>query len=179
MEPMERTRHPTRFRWGVLAALVVFFSFFLLLRFEWGPNRAFRVAFLGHELLSYGAHEHVPRAEERPAASPDLPPPPPAPAEEFVVVERMPELIGGLASIQRAVRYPDLAKKAGIEGRVIVQFVVDERGRVVDPVVVRGLGAGCDEAAVRAVSRARFRPGTRHGKPVKVKMSVPITFRLG
>ena len=170
MEPMERTRHPTRSRRGVLAALVVFFSFFLLLRFEWGPGRAFRVAFLGHELLSYGAP-----AEERPAASPDLPPP----AEEFVVVERMPELIGGLASIQRAVRYPDLAKKAGIEGRVIVQFVVDERGRVVDPVVVRGLGAGCDEAAVRAVSRARFRPGTRHGEPVKVKMTVPITFRLG
>ncbi|WP_457652901.1 energy transducer TonB [Rhodocaloribacter sp.] len=172
---MERIRHPTRPRWGMLAALAVFFAFFLLLRFEWGPNRAFRVAFLGHDLMRFGAHEAL-RAEEPTAVSPVLPP---APPEAFVVVERMPELIGGLASIQRVVRYPALAKKAGIEGRVIVQFVVDEQGRVVDPVVVRGLGAGCDEEAVRAVRRARFRPGTQRGEPVKVKMSVPILFRLG
>ncbi len=115
----------------------------------------------------------------------DLPPPPP-PAEEeeepepeiFVIVEEMPQLIGGLAEIQKKIRYPEIAKKAGVEGRVIVQFVVDEQGRVVDPVVVRGIGAGCDEEAVRAVSQARFKPGRQRGKPVKVKMSLPITFRL-
>jgi len=145
----------------MLAALAIFFTFFLLLRVEWGPHRDVRVALLGHELLNLGTHEAPPAVEE------------------FAVVERMPELIGGLASIHRAVRYPVLAKKAGIEGRVIVQFVVDEQGRVVDPVVVRGLGAGCDEEAVRAVRRARFRPGTQRGVPVKVKMSVPVTFRLG
>ncbi|GIV58848.1 MAG: hypothetical protein KatS3mg042_1761 [Rhodothermaceae bacterium] len=114
----------------------------------------------------------------------DLPPPPP-PAEEeepepeiFVIVEEMPELIGGLASIQSQIRYPEIAKKAGVEGRVIVQFVVDEQGRVVDPVVVRGIGAGCDEEAIRAVKQAKFKPGKQRGKPVKVKMSLPITFKL-
>ena len=115
----------------------------------------------------------------------DLPPPPP-PAEKeeepepeiFVIVEDMPQLIGGLGSLQKKIRYPEIAKKAGVEGRVIVQFVVDEQGRVVDPVVVRGIGAGCDEEAVRAVSQARFKPGRQRGKPVKVKMSLPITFKL-
>jgi len=113
----------------------------------------------------------------------DLPPPPPTKEEEpepeiFVIVEDMPELIGGLGSLQKNIRYPEIAKKAGVEGRVIVQFVVNEQGRVVDPVVVRGIGAGCDEEAIRAVMLARFKPGKQRGKPVKVKMSLPITFKL-
>ncbi len=113
------------------------------------------------------------------------PPPPPVEEEEeetepeiFVIVEEMPELIGGLSSIQSKIRYPEIAKKAGVEGRVIVQFVVDENGGVQDPVVVRGIGAGCDEEAVRAVRQAQFTPGKQRGKAVKVKMSLPITFRL-
>jgi protein TonB len=115
----------------------------------------------------------------------DLPPPPPPPAEEeepepeiFVIVETMPELIGGLQSVQKMISYPPIAKKAGVEGRVIVQFVVNEQGNVVDPVVVRGIGAGCDDEAIRAVSQAKFKPGKQRGKPVKVKMSLPITFKL-
>ena len=113
-------------------------------------------------------------------------PPPPPPAEEeveqepeiFVIVEQMPELIGGLASIQKKINYPEIAKKAGVEGRVIVQFVVDEGGNVQDPQVVRGIGAGCDEEAIRAVKQAKFEPGKQRGKSVKVKMSLPITFKL-
>ncbi|NBC15998.1 MAG: TonB family protein [Bacteroidetes bacterium] len=116
----------------------------------------------------------------------DLPPPPPEEEEEeeepepevFVVVENMPELIGGLGSIQKQIEYPEIARKAGVEGRVIVQFVVDENGNVQDPVVVRGIGAGCDEEALRVVREAKFQPGKQRGKPVKVKMSLPITFRL-
>ncbi|MDX1741851.1 MAG: energy transducer TonB [Rhodothermales bacterium] len=116
----------------------------------------------------------------------DLPPPPPPAAEEeeeaepeiFVIVEDMPELIGGLESVQKRINYPPIAKKAGVEGRVIVQFVVDEAGSVVDPVVVRGIGAGCDDEAIRAVSLAKFKPGKQRGKPVRVKMSLPITFKL-
>ncbi len=120
----------------------------------------------------------------------DLPPPPPpaAPKEEkaapepepeiFVIVEEMPELIGGLGSIQSKINYPEIAKKAGVEGRVIVQFVVNEQGQVVDPVVVRGIGAGCDEEAIRAVMTAKFKPGKQRGKAVRVKMSLPITFKL-
>jgi periplasmic protein TonB len=114
------------------------------------------------------------------------PPPPPPPREEpraaepeiFVIVEEMPELVGGLASIQSQIRYPEVARRAGVEGRVFVQFVVDEEGRVVDPVVTRGLGAGLDEEAIRAVSNARFTPGKQRGQPVRVRMSLPITFRL-
>jgi len=116
----------------------------------------------------------------------DLPPPPPPPPSEepepepeiFVIVEQMPELIGGLGDLQKKINYPEIAKKAGVEGRVIVQFVVNEQGAVTDPIVVRGIGAGCDEEAIRAVQQARFTPGMQRGKPVRVKMSLPITFKL-
>ena len=113
----------------------------------------------------------------------NLPPPPPSEEEEeepeiFMIVEQMPELIGGLSAIQSKIKYPEIAKKAGVEGRVFVQFVVNEQGAVVDPVVVRGIGAGCDEEAVRAVSQAKFKPGRQRGKAVQVKMSLPITFKL-
>lgn len=116
----------------------------------------------------------------------NLPPPPPAEEKKeeepepeiFVVVEEMPDLIGGLAEIQKNIRYPEIARKAGVEGRVIIQFVVDESGNVVDPTVVRGIGAGCDEEALRVVREAKFKPGKQRGKSVKVKMSLPITFKL-
>jgi protein TonB len=115
----------------------------------------------------------------------DLPPPPTRKQtveeepEIFIVVENEPVLIGGLEGIQKNIRYPELARRAGIEGRVFVQFVVDERGNVIDPVVVRGIGAGCDEAALEAVKKAKFIPGKQRGRPVKVQYALPVTFRLG
>jgi len=119
----------------------------------------------------------------------NTPPPPPAAPEEdveiieeepeiFVIVEEMPELIGGLSSIQQRIKYPEIAKKAGVEGRVTVQFVVNEQGNVVDPMVLRGIGAGCDEEAIRAVTEAKFKPGKQRGRPVRVLMSLPINFKL-
>ncbi len=110
-----------------------------------------------------------------------LPPPPPTAEPEpeiFVVVENMPELIGGIAGLQKRVTYPEIAKKAGVEGTVFLQFIVDEEGNVVDPVVMRGIGAGCDEAALEAIRTAKFKPGRQRGKPVKVKFSLPVRFRL-
>ncbi|MEX2405249.1 MAG: energy transducer TonB [Candidatus Paceibacterota bacterium] len=71
-----------------------------------------------------------------------------------------------------------MARKAGVEGRVIVQFIVNEQGQVTEPTVVQGIGAGCDEEAVRAVQTAQFTPGMQRGQPVKVRMSLPISFRL-
>ena len=59
-----------------------------------------------------------------------------------------------------------------------ISFVVDEEGDVTEASVVKGIGAGCDEEAIRAVSEAQFKPGRHHGKNVRVKMSIPITFRL-
>lgn len=114
----------------------------------------------------------------------DLPPPPtPSEAEPdeeqvFTIVEQMPELIGGLRGLQSSIVYPDMAMKAGIEGRVIVQFVIDEQGRVLDPRVVRGIGGGCDEEALKAVTLARFKPGMQRGRPVKVRYNLPISFSL-
>ena len=96
----------------------------------------------------------------------------------FVVVEEMPELIGGLASIQEQIRYPEMARRAGIEGRVFVQFIVDENGNVVDPQIIRGIGGGADEEALRVVSQAEFKPGMQRGRPVSVQYSLPISFRL-
>jgi TonB family protein len=98
--------------------------------------------------------------------------------EIFLVVEDEPQLIGGLEGIQRSVRYPDIARRAGIEGRVFVQFVVNERGEVENPVITRGIGGGCDEAALEAVKQARFVPGKQRGRAVKVQYSLPVTFKL-
>jgi periplasmic protein TonB len=112
------------------------------------------------------------------------PPPPPADDEEeeepevFTIVEDMPELIGGMQAIYQHLRYPEIARKAGIEGRVVVQFIIDEQGNVVDPVVVRGIGGGCDEAAIEAVKQVQFTPGRQRGRAVRVRYSLPITFRL-
>ncbi|MBO6793386.1 MAG: energy transducer TonB [Balneolaceae bacterium] len=115
----------------------------------------------------------------------DLPPPPPKQAVEeefedeiFVVVEQPPELIGGIAGVQKRIVYPELALKVGIEGRVVVQFVVDKEGTVVNPVVMRGIGGGCDEEAIRAVKLAKFQPGMQRGRPVAVRYSLPITFKI-
>lgn len=112
----------------------------------------------------------------------DLPPPPPPQddAEEdfFVVVETMPQLKGGLGDLQRKVRYPEMARRAGIEGRVTVQFIVNEQGKVENPRVIRGIGGGCDEAALDAVKQASFSPGMQRGRPVRVQYSLPIVFRL-
>ncbi|HXO42515.1 MAG TPA: energy transducer TonB, partial [Thermoanaerobaculia bacterium] len=75
--------------------------------------------------------------------------------------------------------YPEDALRAGLEGLVVLEAIVDERGRVGHDIkVVRSLGHGCDEAAVAAVRQWRFRPATRNGKPIKVRRIFPILFRL-
>lgn len=115
-----------------------------------------------------------------------LPPPPKkqeAPKEEseedfFVAVEQMPELKGGLESIQQRIKYPEMARKANIQGRVYVQFIVNEEGEVENPVVLRGIGGGCDEEALRVIKEAKFTPGLQRGRPVRVKYSLPIIFML-
>lgn len=113
----------------------------------------------------------------------DLPPPTPPKSEEtqddfFVVVEQMPQLIGGLASLQKKVRYPEMARRSAIEGRVTIQFIVNEQGKVENPRVIRGIGGGCDEEALKAVMTARFKPGMQRGRPVRVQYSLPIVFRF-
>jgi protein TonB len=111
----------------------------------------------------------------------DVPPPPPREEEEeiyFVAVEDLPEPIGGIGAIQALVVYPEIAKRAGVEGTVYVEAFVDENGNVTRTTVVKGIGAGCDEAAMAAVQKVKFKPGKQRGKPVKVRMSIPIRFKL-
>ena len=89
-----------------------------------------------------------------------------------------PELIGDLSALSAKVNYPEIARKAGVEGKVYVRLVVDEEGNAADVSVVRGIGAGLDEEAVRVISEAKFVPGRKQGKPVKVPMTIPVTFKL-
>lgn len=115
-----------------------------------------------------------------------LPPPPPPSAdveeeeeeEFFVFVEEMPHLKGGLIELQQKIEYPELARRARIEGRVHIQFVVNENGKVENPKVIRGIGGGCDEEALRVVKLAEFTPGLQRGRPVKVQYAMPVFFKL-
>ncbi len=116
-------------------------------------------------------------------AGPLNPPLPPADEDKdesytYTSVEHMPEPVGGMEAIYSRVKYPEIARKAGIEGRVVIQFIVDERGNVVNPTVIRGIGGGCDEAAIDAIRGMRFKPGLQQGRPVKVQFQLPIVFRL-
>jgi len=96
----------------------------------------------------------------------------------FVAVEEMPEPIGGIQSIQSKIKYPEIAKRAGIEGKVYVLAFIDETGNVANAKIIKGIGAGCDEAALDAIKQTKFKPGRQKGKPVKVQVSIPIVFKL-
>ncbi|MFB6279557.1 MAG: TonB family protein, partial [Salinibacter sp.] len=98
--------------------------------------------------------------------------------EVYMVVDNQPELVGGMEALQNAVSYPEMAKEAGVEGRVIVQFVVDENGTVTDPTITRGAHKLLNEAALEAVKEQTFKPGKLEGQSVPVQMSLPVTFRL-
>lgn len=94
----------------------------------------------------------------------------------FIAVEHMPELKGTLAQLQAQIVYPQRALQAGISGMVVVQFVVDKDGMVENPTILRGIGAGCDEEALRVTKMAEFEPGRQRGVPVRVQYSLPFRF---
>jgi protein TonB len=96
----------------------------------------------------------------------------------FEVVEEMPAPVGGLKSIQEKVHYTEIARRAGVEGTVYIQAKINKNGDVVDATVIKGLGAGLDEEALNAVKLTKFVPGKQRGKPVNVKMTIPVKFVL-
>ncbi len=112
-----------------------------------------------------------------------------APEEEatdeiFMVVEDQPEPQGGMAAfyeyVGKNMKYPSQARRMGIEGKVFVQFVVDKDGSISQVQAIKGIGAGCDEEAVRVLREApKWKPGKQRGRPVRVRMVLPITFKLG
>ena len=117
-------------------------------------------------------------------------PPVEAPVEEeeeeviFMVVESMPEFPGGQQALFKYlaenVKYPVIAQENGIQGRVICQFVVNKDGSIVDVVAVRSSGEpSLDKEAIRVIkSMPKWKPGKQRGKPVRVKYTVPVNFRL-
>ena len=103
----------------------------------------------------------------------------------YTYVEQMPELPGGggaaaiAAAIQRAVNYPALAVRNGVEGRLVASFVVNEKGDITDIKIVKGLGSGLDEETIRAIKTLpRFIPGRQNGRAVSVSYTVPLNFNI-
>lgn len=101
----------------------------------------------------------------------------------FVVVEKSPEFPGGddslYAFIGRNIKYPEAAKKNKIEGRVFVTFVIEKDGQVSSAKILRDIGGGCGEEALRVVnSMPKWKPGTQRGNPVRVQFNLPIMFQL-
>ena len=103
--------------------------------------------------------------------------------EVFLIVEQQPSFPGGVEALQKflqkEVQYPEIARKAGVEGRVFVTFVVGKDGKIRDVEVARGIGAGCDEEAIRAIkAMPPWIPGKQRGNAVSVRFSMPIAFKL-
>ena len=101
----------------------------------------------------------------------------------YTIVEQMPEFPGGneklMEFISSNIQYPQEAKEKGVQGRVHVNFVVDTDGCIGDVKVLRGIGGGCDEEAVRVVkSMPQWQPGKQRGKAVKVAYTIPFDFKL-
>ena len=111
-----------------------------------------------------------------------------APEEEaadeiFQFVEDQPTPTGGIkafyAYVGKHMKYPAQARRMGIEGKVYVTFVVGKDGALTDVQVLKGIGAGCDEEAIRVLSGApKWKPGKQRGRPVRVRMQLPIIFKL-
>lgn len=107
----------------------------------------------------------------------------PKEAEIFTVVEENPQFPGGEAALYKylneSIKYPEEAKELGIQGRVFVNFVVETNGSVSNVKVLRGIGGGCDEEAIRVVqSMPKWTPGKQRGIPVRVSYNLPIKFTL-
>jgi len=103
--------------------------------------------------------------------------------EIFTIVESTAEPKGGLAafyqSISEQIKYPAQARRMRVEGKVFVEFIVGKDGKITDVKAVKGIGAGCDEEAVRIIANSPpWNPGKQRGKPVRQRMVLPIIFRL-
>lgn len=99
------------------------------------------------------------------------------------IVETMPSFEGGFGEFYKFVsenlKYPSQARRMQIEGKVFVHFIVDKDGSLSDIKVVRGIGGGCDEEVLRIINMSpKWNPGKQRGRPVKVRMMLPISFML-
>jgi protein TonB len=126
-------------------------------------------------LLGFAGMAFAQDQAARPAASA-------SPDSVRIIVETMPEFPGGIKGLSnflsQHLKYPKQARRAGVQGTVRVDFVVDEQGHPANVLVSQGIGYGCDEEAIRVVQlMPTWKPGTQDGKPVAVQFSLPINFR--
>ena len=103
--------------------------------------------------------------------------------EIFQIVEEMPSFPGGeqklLEYVAKNTKYPQIARESGIQGRVFIGFVVEPDGSISNVKVLRGIGGGCDEEAVRVIkSLPKWKPGKQRGKAVRVSYQIPVNFKL-
>ena len=115
----------------------------------------------------------------------ELPPPPAPPPDEdddanvFVPYDEEPKPIGGFDAIHKNLVYPEIARKAGIEGTVIVYARISKDGNVIATRIIKPLGnSGCNEAAISAIKKVKWKPAMQRDKPVTVWVSVPVRFKL-
>lgn len=95
---------------------------------------------------------------------------------EFVSI--MPKMKGGMEKLYEKIKYPTIAQKTGIEGRVIVEFIVNKKGEVKNPKIIRGIGGGCDEEVLKAIQLMSFTPGIQNNAFVNVRVHQSVNFKL-
>jgi protein TonB len=105
------------------------------------------------------------------------------PNKIFTAVEKEPNFPGGEAAfanyLGKNIHYPAIAKENNVQGKVFLSFVVERDGSLTDIRVVRGIGSGCDDEAVRVLKASpKWRPGIQNGRPVRVAYTIPISFTL-
>jgi len=121
------------------------------------------------------ANVEIPEIEEPPVEK--------AAVGDFIFVEEMPEPDGGFSAFYKYVsnnlKYPAAPRRMNIEGKVFVQFVVDEKGEIVDLEILKGIHTDCDNEVLRIMNKApKWKPGKQRGVPVRVKKVLPIEFKL-
>ncbi|MBN2414066.1 TonB family protein [candidate division KSB1 bacterium] len=99
--------------------------------------------------------------------------------EKFTAYDEAPKPVDGFAAVQKNLVYPEIARKAGIEGRVVVNIHIDENGNVTETEIMQSLGDnGCDESAINALKSVKWEPAKQDGKPVSVWIGIPVVFKL-
>jgi protein TonB len=103
--------------------------------------------------------------------------------DAFIFVEQMPEPVGGWVAFYKTLaknfKYPKQAERAGVKGKVFVEFTVTNTGQLNNFKIIKGIGYGCDEEAKRVIAMTKWTAGKQRGRPVNVKMVQPIVFSMG
>jgi protein TonB len=93
-------------------------------------------------------------------------------------LDKYPEPVGGIEAMIKNIVYPQTAKDQGIQGKVFVKVIIDEKGNVSETSILKSVNKDCDKAAMDAIKKTKFTPGIKDNKPVKAEVTIPIMFKL-